>query len=118
MPPLQMALWQAGRDGHPAVRGQLICHSGAGSVHLDPIHRTPAAGRLAALDRHRRRRLRQRAMETVPACSGPSASAPPSSTPSPYQTLADVVFATAGRVDWSRPPAAPQQPRHDPAPRV
>ncbi len=34
------------------------------------------------------------------ACSRPSASAPPSSTPAPYRTLADVEFATAGWVDW------------------
>jgi transposase InsO family protein len=31
MTPLRMALWQAAGDGHPAVRGQLICHSDAGS---------------------------------------------------------------------------------------
>jgi putative transposase len=31
MTPLRMALWQAGREGRPAERGQLICHSDAGS---------------------------------------------------------------------------------------
>ena len=31
MTPLRMALWQAGRDGHPVKPGQLISHSDAGS---------------------------------------------------------------------------------------
>lgn len=33
MTPLRMALWQRGRDGHPAAPGQLICHSDAGSQY-------------------------------------------------------------------------------------
>jgi transposase InsO family protein len=31
MTPLRMALWQRGRDGHPAVPGELIHHSDAGT---------------------------------------------------------------------------------------
>jgi transposase InsO family protein len=31
MTPLRMAIWQRDRDGHPAGRGELICHSDAGS---------------------------------------------------------------------------------------
>ncbi len=30
MIPLPMAIWQRDRDGHPTVRGELICHSDAG----------------------------------------------------------------------------------------
>jgi putative transposase len=33
MIPLQMALWERRREGHPAVTGQLIHHSDAGSQH-------------------------------------------------------------------------------------
>ncbi len=31
--PLQMALWQRGREGHPVVRGELIGHADAGSQY-------------------------------------------------------------------------------------
>ena len=32
--PLRMAAWARGQDGHPVVRGELICHSDAGSQYL------------------------------------------------------------------------------------
>ena len=44
-------------------------------IHLDPVHRTPRAGRIG-LDRQRRRRVRQRLMETINGCTRPSATAP------------------------------------------
>jgi len=58
--PLRMAAWSRGQQGHPITRGDLIHHSDAGSVHRDPLHRTPHPRGHRRLDRHRRRRLRQR----------------------------------------------------------
>ena len=61
MIPLRMALWQRDHEGHPAgrrradppLRRRL-------AIHLHPVHRAPRPGGHPALDRLRRRRLRQR----------------------------------------------------------
>ena len=102
MTPLRMALWDRDRDGHPvAARRADPSPRRRQPIHVDPVHRAPRPRGDRTLDRHRRRRLRQRPDgERSSACSRPSASAPPSSTTGPTRPLADVEYATAGWVDW------------------
>ena len=78
--PLKMAIWQRGREGHPIAPGELIGHSDAGrqytairfTEHLELEGGRPSIGSVGdAFD------------NASSACSRPSASAPPSSTPAP-----------------------------------
>jgi putative transposase len=101
MTPLRMALWQAGRDGHRAERGQLICHSDAGSQytsirfseHLELEGLRPSIGSVGdGYD--------NALMETVIGLFKTECIRTTVFHPGPYKTLADVEFATAGWVDW------------------
>jgi putative transposase len=101
MTPLRMALWQASRDGHPAVHGQLICHSDAGSQytsirfteHLALEGLRPSIGSVGdAYD--------NALMESVIGLFKTECIRTTVFHPGAYKTLADVEFATAGWVDW------------------
>jgi putative transposase len=101
MTPLRMALWQAGREGRPAERGQLICHSDAGSQytsirfteHLELEGLRPSIGSVGdAYD--------NALMETVIGLFKTECIRTTVFHAGPYKTLADVEFATAGWVDW------------------
>ena len=100
MTPLRMALWQAGRDGHPAKPG-LICHSDAGSQytsvrftdHLALEGLRPSIGSVG--DAYDNALMESTIGLFKAECIGTTVF-----HTGAYKTLADVEFATAGWVDW------------------
>ena len=101
MTPLRMALWERDRDGVPAVPGDLICHSDAGSqytsvrftehLELEGIH--PSIGSVGdAYD--------NALMECVIGLFKTECIRTTVFHDGPYKTIADIEFATAGWVDW------------------
>lgn len=101
MVPLRMALWQRGREGHPAVRGELVHHSDAGSQytsvlltdHLAMEGILPSIGSVGdAYD--------NALMESINGLYKAECVRTTVFHPGPYQSIADVEYATAGWVDW------------------
>jgi len=101
MIPLRMALWERGREGQPAVPGELICHSDAGSQytsirfteHLGLESISPSIGSVGdAYD--------NALMETINGLYKAECIRTTVFHEGPYRTIADVEFATAGWVDW------------------
>ena len=103
MTPLRMALWQRDRDGQPTSPGELICHSDAGSQytsirfteHLAMEGINPSIGSVGdaydnALVECVIGLFKTECIRTTVFCEGP------------FKTIADVEYATAGWVDWSR----------------
>lgn len=101
MIPLRMALWQRGRDGHPPMPGELICHSDAGSQytsirftdHLELEGVKPSIGSVGdAFD--------NALMETINGLYKTECIRTTVFHQGPYRTIGDVEYATAGWVDW------------------
>ena len=101
MTPLRMAIWQRDREGQPAVPGELICHSDAGSQytslrfteHLELEGITPSIGSVGdAFD--------NALMETINGLYKAECIRTTVFHDGPYRTIADVEYATAGWVDW------------------
>jgi putative transposase len=101
MIPLRMALWQRGREGHPAIAGELIHHSDAGSQytslrlseHLALEEIRPSIGSVGdAYD--------NALMETINGLYKAECIRTTVFHDRPYKTIADVEYATAGWVDW------------------
>lgn len=101
MVPLRMALWQRDREGRPALPGELIHHSDAGSQytsiryteHLALEEIRPSIGTVGdAYD--------NALMETVNGLYKTECIATTVFHDGPYKTLADVEYATAGWVEW------------------
>jgi len=101
MIPLRMALWERGREGHPAVAGQLIHHSDAGSQytsirltdHLSLEEILPSIGSVGdAYD--------NALMESINGLYKAECIRTTVFHEGPYRTIIDVEFATAGWVDW------------------
>ena len=101
MTPLRMALWQREREGHPAVAGELIPHSDAGSQytsvrlteHLALAEIRPSIGTVGdAYD--------NALMETINGLHKAEAIRTTVFHRGPYKTIADVEYATAGWVEW------------------
>jgi putative transposase len=99
--PLRMAAWARGQDGHPVMRGELICHSDAGSQycairvteHLALEGITPSVGSVGdALD--------NALMETIIGLYKTECVRPGPFHTRPFKTLADVEYATMAWVDW------------------
>jgi putative transposase len=101
MIPPRIALWQRDRDGRPAIPGDLIHHSDAGSQdtsirlteHLDLEGIKPSIGSVGdaydnALMESVNGLYKAECIRTTVFHSGPS------------KTIADVEYATAGWVDW------------------
>ncbi len=101
MTPLRIALWARDRDGQPAVPGELICHSDAGSQYTS-IHYTehlqiegirPSIGSVGdAYD--------NALMESVIGLFKTECIRTTVFHDGPYRNLADIEFAVAGWVDW------------------
>lgn len=103
MIPLRMALWLRNYEGHPAEVGQLIHHSDRGSQytsfrfteHLATEQIVPSVGSVGdAYD--------NALMECVIGLYKTECINTDVFHNRPYKTLADVEYATAGWVDWSR----------------
>ena len=101
MTPLRMALWQRQREGHPALPGQLVHHSDAGSQytsirftdHLDLEGIAPSIGSVGdAYD--------NALMESVNGLYKAECIRTTVFHQGPYKTIADVEYATAGWVEW------------------
>ena len=101
MIPLRMALWERGREGHPAVAGELIHHSDAGSQytsirltdHLALEEILPSIGSIGdAYD--------NALMESINGLYKAECIRTTVFHEGPYRTIIDVEFATAGWVDW------------------
>lgn len=101
MVPLRMALWERGREGRPAVAGELIHHSDAGSQytsillteHLALEGISPSIGSVGdAYD--------NALMETINGLYKAECIRTTVFHEGPYRTIGDVEFATAGWVDW------------------
>lgn len=101
MTPLRIALWQRDREGRPAVPGELIHHSDAGSQytsirlteHLALQEIRPSIGSVGdAYD--------NALMESVNGLYKAECIRTTVFHPGPYKTIADVEYATAGWVDW------------------
>ena len=99
--PLRMALWDRDRQGHPVTRGELICHSDAGSQytairftqHLGLEGISPSIGSVGdAYD--------NALMETINGLYKSECIRTTVFHDGPYKTISDVEFATAGWVDW------------------
>jgi transposase InsO family protein len=101
MTPLRMALWQRDRDGNPTKRGELICHSDAGSqytsvrftehLEIEAIH--PSIGSVGdAYD--------NALMECVIGLFKTECIRTTVFHDGPFKTIADIEYATAGWVDW------------------
>jgi transposase InsO family protein len=99
--PLRMAAWARGQDGHPVVRGELICHSDAGSQycairvteHLQLEGITPSVGSVGdALD--------NALMESLIGLYKTECVRPGPFHTGPFKTLSDVEYATMAWVDW------------------
>jgi putative transposase len=103
MIPLRMALWQRDREGHPTEPGELIHHSDAGSQytslrlteHLALEEIRPSIGSVGdAYD--------NALMESINGLYKAECIRTTVFHDGPYKTIADVEYATAGWVDWSR----------------
>ena len=101
MVPLRMAQWERGREGHPALPGELIHHSDAGSQytsvllteHLALEGIRPSIGSVGdAYD--------NALMETINGLYKAECIRTTVFHDGPYKTIADVEYATAGWVDW------------------
>lgn len=101
MIPLRMALWERDREGRPAVAGELIHHSDAGSQytsillteHLALEEILPSIGSVGdAYD--------NALMETINGLYKAECIRTTVFHEGPYKTIADVEFATAGWVNW------------------
>ena len=101
MIPLRMALWERDRQGRPAVAGELIHHSDAGSQytslrlteHLALEGIRPSIGSVGdAYD--------NALMETINGLYKADCVRTTVFHDGPYKTIADVEYATAGWVDW------------------
>jgi len=101
MVPLRMALWERGREGQPAVPGELIHHSDAGSQytsilltdHLALEEILPSIGSVGdAYD--------NALMESINGLYKAECIRTTVFHEGPYRTIADIEFATAGWVDW------------------
>ena len=101
MVPLRMALWQRGREGHPAIASELIHHSDAGSQytsirfteHLELEGIRPSIGSVGdAYD--------NALMETINGLYKAECIRTLVFHDGPYKTIADVEYATAGWVEW------------------
>lgn len=101
MIPLRMALWERNRQGHPAVPGELIHHSDAGSQytsirlteHLALEQIRPSIGSVGdAYD--------NALMETINGLFKAECIRTTVFHDGPFKTLADVEYATAGWIDW------------------
>ncbi len=101
MTPLRMALWQRGREGHPAMPDQLIHHSDAGSQytsiryteHLALEQIRPSIGTVGdAYD--------NALMESINGLYKSECIRTTVFHDGPYKSVSDVEFATAGWVDW------------------
>jgi transposase InsO family protein len=99
--PLRIAAWARGQDGHPLVRGELICHSDAGSQylairfieHLALEGITSSVGSVGdALD--------NALMESIIGLFKTECVRPGPFHDGPFKTLADVEYATMSWVDW------------------
>jgi putative transposase len=99
--PLRMAAWARGQAGHPVIRGELICHSDAGSQycairfteHLALEAITPSIGSVGdALD--------NALMESIIGLYKTECVRPGPFHTGPFKTLADVEYATMAWVDW------------------
>jgi transposase InsO family protein len=99
--PLRMAAWARGQQGHPVVRGELICHSDAGSQycairfteHLQLEGITPSVGSVGdAYD--------NALMESIIGLYKTECVRPGPFHAGPFKTLADVEYATMAWVDW------------------
>ena len=101
MIPLRMALWQRSREGHPIVPGELIQHSDAGQYtsirfteHLELEQIQPLIGSVGdAYDA---------LMETINGFYKAECIRTGVFHAGPFKTIADIEYATAGWVDWSR----------------
>jgi putative transposase len=98
---LRMAAWARGQQGHPVVRGELICHSDAGSQycairfteHLALEGITPSVGSVGdAYD--------NALMESIIGLYKTECVRPGPFHTGPFKTLADVEYATMAWVDW------------------
>jgi putative transposase len=103
MTPMRMALWHRDREGAPMRPGELICHSDAGSqytsirftAHLELEDIKPSIGSVGdAYD--------NALMECVIGLFKTECIRTNVFHDQPYRTIADIEFATAGWVDWSR----------------
>ena len=98
--PLQIALWERDRTGHPIEAGQLIAHSDAGSQGgFNWLSQHPDPGGVQQWQL--KTGSRKRAM--CPRIHGVYKTECIRTTvfhDGPYKTIADVEFATAGWVDW------------------
>ena len=109
------------RPRRPSRRaGKLIHHSDAGvAIHVAPVHRAPRPRGHRPLDRHRRRRLRQRPhgidhrpvqdrVHRAPPSSttGPTRPSPTSSTPPPAGSTGTTTAGSTAPSGWSRPPSS------------
>lgn len=101
MIPLRMALWERGRQGHPAVPGTLVHHSDAGSQytsvlltdHLALEGISPSIGSVGdAYD--------NALMESINGLYKAECVRTTVFQAGPYKSIADVEYATAGWVDW------------------
>ena len=99
--PLRMAAWARGQAGHPVIRGELICHSDAGSQycairfteHLALEGITPSVGSVGdALD--------NALMETIIGLYKTECVRPGPFHTGPFKTLSEVEYATMAWVDW------------------
>lgn len=101
MVPLRIAQWERAREGHPAVAGELIHHSDAGSQytslklteHLALEGIRPSIGSVGdAYD--------NALMETINGLYKAECVRTTVFHDGPYKTIADVEYATTGWVDW------------------
>jgi putative transposase len=101
--PLRMAAWARGQAGHPVIRGELICHSDAGSQycairfteHLALEEITPSVGSVGdALD--------NALMETIIGLYKTECVRPGPFHSGAFKTLSEVEYATMAWVDWYR----------------
>ncbi|MEJ7648252.1 MAG: IS3 family transposase [Nakamurella sp.] len=101
MIPLRMALWERGRQGHPAARGELVHHSDAGSQytsvlltdHLALEGISPSIGSVGdAYD--------NALMESINGLYKAECIRTTVFHEGAYKSIADVEYATAGWVDW------------------
>lgn len=101
MTPLRIAQWQRDREGHPAVAGELIHHSDAGSQytslrlteHLALEGIQPSIGSVGdAFD--------NALMETINGLFKAECIRTTVFHTGPYRTIADVEHGTSGWVDW------------------
>ena len=101
MLPLQMGLWERGRQGRPVQPQQLRTHSDAGSQYVSLTYTdklaidciAPSIGSVGdAYD--------NALMETINGLYKAECIRTTVFHDGPYRTIADVEYATAGRVDW------------------